>query len=102
MACRSQLEGKLDETWISGYGCTVQWHSRTLPLLGHNHTLCIGQLLCHFRIRQCVSYSYGCMVLETKPDGFCSTFCSHVFVLLFNNLVGISITINSAIQKVLI
>jgi hypothetical protein len=86
VACRSGLEGKLGVTWICGYACAIIWHSRTLPLFGHNHTLPIGQLLRHFRVRQCVSQN-GCMVLETKAEGLCSTCCSHVFVLLFNNLI---------------
>jgi hypothetical protein len=37
-----------------------------------------------------------------KADGLCSTFCSHVFVLLFNSLVFISVMISCAIQKGLI
>jgi len=63
-----------------------QWHSCTLHLLGHNQTLPIGQLLHHFGVRQRVTQN-RCMVLETKAKGVRNTFCSHVFVLLFKNLV---------------
>lgn len=51
VACRSGLEDKLGLTWNSGCACAVMWHSRTLLLLGHNHTLPIGQLLCHLGVR---------------------------------------------------
>jgi len=46
----------------------------------------IGRLLRHFRARQHVTQN-GCMVLETKAEGLCSTFWSHVFVLFCKNLV---------------
>lgn len=86
VACRSGLEGKLRVTWISGYACVIMWHSCTLPLLRHNHTLPIGQLLGHLGVRQRVTQN-GCMVLETKAEGLRSAFCSRVFILLCNNLV---------------
>ena len=86
MASRSGLEGELGVTWISGCACTVMWHSCTLLLLDHNHTVPNGQLLCHLGVRRRVTQN-GCLVLETKAEGLHSTFCSHVLVLLFNNLV---------------